>query len=151
MIDYAGNTYSTTILTDPYFEKRLKAFDKNLRLVFDQNKKRWTVLEKLQDNSGWRVLLRCENEFGEALPVGDWVIHELGKMRLNWESAISNPNEWFSKLISESDAQKKQISDKASINHKAMLMEDIVSWRKAAREIQNLPSSDVTAGYRKLR
>lgn len=145
-----GRDYSL-ILTDPTFESRLKSFDPNLKLMFDQRIKKWRILELAPDNSGWNIILTCENpETKEAVGLGDWVFMTLRAYQESYELRRKNPNNFFNGLISEAAAQAAQIEAKGSEEHKYKLLDERNEWRRAARELRNLPKSDVTAGYPKF-
>lgn len=145
-----GETYST-MLVDPYFERRLKSFDSNLKLMFDQIKKRWTILEFAPDGSGWNIIYTAEDDFGNAMPLSDYIFDDLKDMRLKYDLRYKNPNAYFDSLIAESERQKQEIEMKSSIEHRAKLLDDINDWRRANRELNNRPKSDVTAGYNKIK
>ena len=152
-IDTHGQRISekyNVLLTQPFFEQRLKAFDPNLRLVFDQTKKRWTILEKERGGPGFKILIVAQEDNGDPKPLGEWVFNKLFVWRKKWEEkADMGVDAWFKKLVYEADIEKNLIEEKASEEHQAMLRDDINQWRKVSRELQNLPTSDVTAGYAK--
>lgn len=152
-IDTYGQEIDSTyrIITDPFFEKRLQAFDPNLKLMFDQNKKRWVILEKAGDKSGWNCIIKCEFKDGTERPLGNWVfeklrryrdIHEL-KMRMGVDG-------WLNKLRAEAFYQKDKLNEEASVDHQLALRDDITQWRKASKELHKLPVADATAGYPKV-
>lgn len=144
-----GQVYST-ILTDPTFERRLKAFDPNLKLLFDQKKKKWTILENAPDGSGWNKILVSEDDrTKEPKAVGEWIFERLWEFRNMYEHRHKNPNQYFNDLMYRADQQATEIQRQGSINHKNKLLDDRNEWRRAARELKNLPKSDVTAGYPK--
>ena len=145
-----GKDYSM-ILTDPTFERRLKAFDPNLKLLFDQNKKKWTILEYERDNTGkWRILLRSEDDVTKKpIPVGDWIFERLLEFRNMYEHNAINSDQHFRDLTYKADMQMVELETKSSINHMHQLLDDRNEWRRAARELKNFPKSDVTAGYPK--
>jgi len=139
-----------TIMTDPTFERRLKAFDPRLKLMFDQASKRWVILEWAYDNSGWNIILKCEDSEGKPKPLGDWVFNKLYAYRQNWitmaEGGVDN---WLNSLSSQADEYKRKKDEEASSKHIDMILDEINEWRRAARELDGLPKSDVTAGYPK--
>lgn len=143
-----GETYSL-ILTDPTFETRLKQFDPALKLMFDQIKKRWVVLEWAPDNSGWNIILKAE-ENGQPRALGEWVFKELHEMRRKYDEKHGNPDQFWRDLIWKADWQKDMIDTKVSIDHQHLLSEERNEWRRAWRELNNLPTSDVTAGYPRI-
>lgn len=136
-------------ILDHAFEQRLKAFDPELRLMFDQGKKRWVILQP--KGSFWDVLIVAEDKDGNELPLGEWVFNKLFVYRHNAEVKHSmSPDRYLDHLIYQArqnfDAELKNISD----DNQALLREDRNVWRRGARELDNLPTSDVTAGYRKI-
>ncbi|OQA61432.1 MAG: hypothetical protein BWY41_00112 [Candidatus Atribacteria bacterium ADurb.Bin276] len=145
-----GETYSL-ILQDPFFENKLRNFDPNLRLTFDQIQKKWVVLEAAPDGSGWNVILACEDEDGNPKAPGEWVLNRLYVYRQRYEAKREmGIDEWFKRLKSDLDAYVEKKEQQISDDHQAMLREDVVQWRKAAKELEGLPVSDATAGYRKV-
>lgn len=144
-----GDRYSL-ILTDPNFERRLRAFDPNLKLMFDQVKKRWTVLEWAPDNSGWNIILVAEDNDERAKALGDWIFNRLYVYRHRYEARRQDPNSFFRGLMDETDRQQTEIDRKSSDDHKHILKDDISQWRKASKELRNRPVSDAVAGYRKI-
>lgn len=153
-LDTFGNRVQeryNVILTEPYFESRLRAFDRNLKLCFDQVRKRWTVLEKAYDRPGYNVLIVAEDEQGNPKPLGEWVFNKLWVCRKRWEEKSQmGADAWFRKLILQADCEVKEIEQKGSEDSQAMLREDITQWRKCSKELQNLPVADAKAGYRKI-
>lgn len=153
-LDTFGNNVRerySLLLTEPYFEQRLKAFDPNLRLTFDQIKKRWTILEKAYDRPGFNVLIVAEDAEGNPKPLGDWVFNKLFVWRKKWEEkARMGADRYWENLVAQSVQQQTEIEDKISEDHQAMLREDITQWKKCSKELQGLPVSDATAGYRKI-
>lgn len=141
-----GRDYSL-ILTDSCFENRLKAFDQNLKLMFDQRIKKWRILELAPDNSGWNIILTAEDAEGNPKPLGEWIFNRLYVYRHNYEIKKRNPENFFQSLLSQAETQKAEIEEKSSTEHRYKLLDDRNEWRKAARELRNLPKSDVTAGY----
>lgn len=142
-----GERYST-ILTDPTFERRLKLFDPSLKLMFDQVKKRWRILEWAPDNSGWNILMTAE-ENGEPRPLGEWVFNTLYVWRHNYNLKRDNPEQYWNDLMHTQKEQVSQLEAKHSDDGKHRILEERNEWRKAARELKNFPKSDVTAGYPK--
>lgn len=143
-------TYSL-ILTDPTLENRIKNFDPNLKLMFDQVKKRWVINEWAQDNSGWNCILIAQDKEGNPEPLGEWVFQALRVKRDAWEKKMAmGANAYFKHLIDKADSQKRKMAESASLENQDMIRDDIISWRKAAKEIGKGVASDVTAGYRKI-
>lgn len=139
------------ILTEPYFERRLKAFDPNLRLTFDQIKKRWTILEKAYDRAGFNVLIVAEDEQGNPKPLGDWVFNKLFVWRKRWEAkAAMGAEKYWENLVAQAVQQEFEIEARSSDDHQALLREDVTQWKKCSKELQGIPVSDATAGYRKI-
>lgn len=145
--DIFGHEY-TRIIKDPTFEARLKNFDPNLRLLFDQTDKRFKILEKRPDNSGWNIIVSLLP--GEELDQN--ILNLLWTRRKEYQdkNISEKPLAWHKSFISEANNIRSKIDSKSSENHKHRLMDDRISWRKAAREIRNFPASDVTAGYPKI-
>jgi len=145
-----GKTYSL-ILQDPFFERKLKSFDPNLRLSFDQVRRKWVVLEAAPDRSGWNIIITCEDDSGNPKAPGEWVLNRLFVYRQRYEAKKQvGVDEWFKRLKAQADANVLNEEEKISDDHRARLREDVVQWRKAAKELDNLPASDATAGYRKV-
>lgn len=146
----SGNVQGSTLLVNHDFEDRLKAFDPFLSLHFCQIRKRWCVVEAARDGCGdAKLLIVAQNDVTkEAIPLGEWVFEALRAMNQNWQEAANvGAGIWYDRMVdSNQKAQEKlerQISDESC--HR--LMETRTLWRKAARELRNEPTSDVTAGY----
>lgn len=145
-----GETYSL-ILADPFFERKLQSFDPSLKLTFDQIRRKWVVLEAAPDGSGWNIVVTCEDENGNPKAPGEWVLNRLFVYRQRYEAKRQmGVDAWFAKLKLEADAHIAKEEEKISDENRARLREDVVQWRKAAKELDNLPPSDATAGYRKV-
>ena len=149
---YGQNIESTyLVLGDPTFERRLKQFDPRLKLMFDQNLKRWVVLEEAYDGSGWNCIIKCQNPDKSPRPVGDWVFEKLHKYRQVYEFKVRQGiDNWLHGLRRELEYQQQIESEKASREHQDMLRDDLTQWRKASKELQGMPANDATAGYRKV-
>lgn len=97
------------------------------------------------------MIIKAEDRLGNPRPLGEWVFGLLWAYRKAYEEkkrmGIDN---WFKKLKAESDSQKKEERDKISDENQALLRDDVIAWRKGAKELANLPASDVVAGYRKI-
>lgn len=144
-----GEAYQ--VISDVSFERRLKSFDPRLKLMFDQQTKRWVILERAYDNSGWNCILKAQNKDGSERPLGEWVFNTLFVKRQNWETAAKRgAAQWVDQLKDELDRKNEKSRRSLSDDNQALLREDVMQWRKAARELHNLPTSDVTAGYRKV-
>ncbi len=138
------------ILTDPYFENRLKMFDPSLRLIFDQTKRRWTILEKAHDNSGWNCILVAEDSRGEPKPLGEWVFNRLFVYRNNYEAKRDGRvDNWLKRFQYEEELQKQKIQQALADDSEAGIREDISQWRKELSGFLGKPRSDAIAGYRK--
>ncbi len=136
------------IIADPYFEARLKSFDPNLELVFDQSKRRWTILEKALDNSGYNIILRLEDDQGEPKPFGEWVFNKLFVFRARQEEkARVGVVRWLNDFDYQAERQKAEILRKSSQETIDKGKDDWTLWKKACAEFTNSPVSDVTAGY----
>lgn len=144
-----GEKYSL-ILQDPHFERRLKAFDPNLKLVFNQVNKRWVILEWAMDNSGWNVLLTAEDDQKNPLPLGEWIFNKLYVWRHNYLEKRKNPDQWWKNLEIEAEQQQLMMDAASSRSNQAILIDEVNEYRRAARELRNEPTSDVTAGYQKI-
>jgi len=152
--DILGNKFGerySLILTDPTFERRLKMYDPNLKLMFDQFTKRWVILVWREDNSGWQILMRCEDDFGEPMPLGDHVFEHLNWMRRRWEEARKDGNKFYDGLNEQADAYKAKIDKKIAEENQYRIRTDFVQWDKGFRELRNEPKSDATAGYPKVK
>ncbi len=154
MLDNLGQRLDrySVVLTDPTFEARLKRFDPNLKLMFDQVKKRWIVLEKAYDGSGFNVLLVCEDKATkEPVPLGEWVFMTLYAWRKEYERKRGmGIDKWLNDLKNEAISQKEEIAEKASQDNVDLIKDEIIQWKKASKELQGLPVADATAGYRKI-
>lgn len=139
-----------TIISDPTFERRLKQFDPRLKLMFDQQAKRWVILEWAYDNSGWNIILKAEDREGKPMPLGDWVFNKLFVFRQQWlAKAEKGVDRWLEDMKEECEDIKAEQARKASENQQNKILDDINDWRRGARELDNRPKSDVTAGYPK--
>lgn len=139
------------VLDDPTFESRLKMFDSNLSLVFDQFRQRWMILEKAYDGSGYNVIIVAEDENGNPKRLGEWVFNRLWVYRKRYEAKRDiGVDRWFDQLLYEAEAQRMEMDKKATEEGQYRLIDDITRWKKAARELDNFPASDVTAGYPKV-
>lgn len=136
-------------LNDLDFERKLKAFDRNLKLLFNKKKQRWAIVEKRQDGSGWNILFCLEDRGGEPKGLGDWVINKLIVMRANYEAKRRNADQ-FEKLLenAESDFKSGELK-KTHQENRLRIVDDINVFRKAYKNLMNEPISDVTAGYPK--
>lgn len=133
------------------FERRLKQFDPRLKLMFDQQSKRWVILEQSYDNSGWNCILKAEDKNGNEKPLGEWVFNVLYVKRHNWEEKQRmGASRWLEELKYKANKFKEKERSSISDDHQAMLRDDVMQWRKASKELQGLPVSDATAGYRKV-
>lgn len=151
--DILGNKFGerySLIMTDPTFERRLKAYDPNLKLMFDQFTKRWAILVWREDNTGWQVLMKCEDDFGNPMPLGDEVFVQLNWMRKQYDEKYKNCNSFYEKLLTQADEYKEKQERKMSEENQYRIRTDWVQWRKGFDRLKNLPSSDATAGYRKI-
>jgi hypothetical protein len=141
-----------TIMSDPTFERRLKDFDSRLKLMYDQQSKRWVILEWAYDDSGWNIILKCEDRDGNPKPLGDWVFNKLFVFRQAWiEKMEKGPEKWLSDMEAQAEEIKKEQEQKLSVKNQEMILDDITEWKKAAREFDGGCPSDVTAGYQHTR
>lgn len=141
-----GNEYSL-IITDFTFEKRLKAYDPNLRLMFDQRLKKWVILEWARDNSGWRILMKCEDDFGTPAAPGEWIFSHLNYMKEKYEKRTKDPNSFIQNMMNQAEDYKEKKQKELSAEAQYQIRHDIILWRKAFAKHQKLPSSDATAGF----
>lgn len=140
-----------TMICDPSFERRLKDFDPRLKLMFDQATQRWVILEWAYDNSGWNIILKAEDKEGYPKPLGEWVFNKLFAYRQAYELKRSlGPDKWLTKLAQEAEDQRNEEEDKNAKEREYKILDDINEWRRGAREFDNRPASDVTAGYQKI-
>lgn len=139
------------VITDPFFERRLKAFDPALKLSFDQMSKRWVILEKAPDGSGFNCIIKAEYPDKTERPLGEWVFEKLHKYRQIYELKVKmGASQWLDDLKRQALENRQKEEEKISLEHQALIRDDLISWRKASRELQNMPTSDITAGYRKV-
>ncbi len=152
MKDILGNEYVRcgVILTDPTFERRLKAFDQRLELVFDQFKKKWVILEWSPPSQAYNRLIVCEDDEGNPKPLGQWIFQKLYVWRHNYEVTSRNIDQRWLELENERDEQIKVIDKNVSNNLQAIIGDGRNLFRKINRYIRNEPISDVTAGYPKV-
>lgn len=139
--------YSTTLLVDPAFERKLQAFDPDLKLIFDQTKKRWVILQWTGDPYNWAHIMTLEDEHGNPLPFSDMILNKLYVWRHRAEVRNQDPMKWFRGLTAEAERQKDEIDSRVSQDNQYRLKNDILQWRKAARELQGMPGNDITAGF----
>ena len=140
----------STILMNPFFEKRLKNFDPRLKLMFDQSKKRWVVLEWALDDSGWNIVLIAQHDDGTPKALGEWVFNRLWVYRQRHEQKQNmGLDNWMKSMREEAEGQRNTIEEAASDDHQAMLRDDVTQWRKVSKELDGLPPSDAVAGYPK--
>jgi hypothetical protein len=153
MRDILGNEYNenqTIILKDPWFEVWLKRFDPNLRLVFDQGRRKWIILEWSPPAGAYNILLVCEDKDGNPKGLGDWVKNKLIVWRNNYEvKKRQGVDQWMNALNKEALRQKEEIDQRCSKEMQYIINDERLGFRKAYREMRNEPISDVTAGYRK--
>jgi hypothetical protein len=145
--DFFGHEY-TRIIKDPAFETRLKNFDPNLRLMFDQTDKNFKILERRTDNSGWNIIVSLQP--GEELDDNIMNLLWVRRQQFLQKKIDKNPKIWFDNFLQESENVRQKLDDKSSQDHRYRLAEDRNEWRKAWRELNNMPAADVTAGYRKI-
>ncbi len=148
--DILGNKFGehySLVLTDHCFENALKAFDPNLKLMFDQVTKRWTVLVWREDNSGWQILMRCEDDFGNPMPLGEHIFEHLKWMRDQYEVKANNPDGFFDNLMNQADDYKRQKEKELSEEAQYRIRHDINSWRRALAEATKGNGADATAGF----
>jgi len=138
------------ILADSSFDRRLKLFDPNLYLVFDQKRQRWCVLEKALDGSGSNLLIVCEDDKGEPKPLGEWVFNTLFVWRARGEERNRNVEQFYLDERAEEDRQAKEMNKKADEIGEYFWKHEIRACQKIANLLSNLPQNDVTAGFRKI-
>ena len=148
----ANKVYSFgKILTDHNFETRLKLFDSNLRLVFDNTKQRWTILEWALDNSGWNTVLIAQDKNGNEKPLGEWVFNQL----FAWRESAAARNKigfdaWCKNLELQAQEQAAEIERAMSLENQYRIRHTINNFRRGFKQMNNEPTSDVTAGYPKI-
>lgn len=137
------------VLTDIDFERRLRIFDPNLRLIFNKSKERWVILEKRLDGM-YNTVFALEDRDGNSMPPGEWVLNKLLVFKHNADMIRGDPNgfwkDWDYYKEHRDAVSERSIRDD-SIHR---IVDDILTWRKAIRKAQGLPVGDVTAGYRKV-
>lgn len=141
-----------TILMDPTFENRLKNFDPNLILVFDQIRKRWVVMEKALDGSGHNILIVAEDDHGNPKPLGEWVFNALFVYRARHEEKHRmGADQWIAQLKHQAEYENAKSAVKASQTAKEMIVDDINVWRRGIAELNNEPTSDIGVHYMPLK
>lgn len=148
--DILGNKFGerySTFLVDPAFEARLRLYDPQLKLMFDQVTKRWVILVWAEDNSGWQILMKCEDDFGNPMPLGDHVFTHLNWMRRQYEEKRKSPTVFLDSLIEKAEAYKEKRSKELSEEAQYRVRHDISQWRKAFNNHSKLSPSDAIAGY----
>ncbi len=135
------------ILTDPTFEDRLKRFDPNLKLMFNQATKRWTILENAPDGSGWNIIITAQDDVTkEPKPLGEWIFNRLFVYRERYEARSRDPDKFFLDLLAEEDRQRAEIEAKHLEMHRDILKDEHLQFRKAFREMNNSPTERVYYG-----
>lgn len=133
------------MIVDPGFLRKLKAFDPLLDCVFYKHLERWVI--RGFDQYGRCVqpyLLILEDEkTKEAKPFGDWVLNVLHVWRQRAMERDHNIDAYVRKQEAEEQRQREYIEKCVSDDHQAQLKDDILQWRRAAQEINNLPTSDI--------
>lgn len=154
-VDYSNKDNLSTLnyrfLLDSTFEKRLKAFDPTLELLFNQANKRWQVMRRHEDNNmKWSIILVLEDQDGTPLHVGDWVFKALRIKRKKAEEALTKGVDW---LINDKKAQikkqKEEIQQKTSRDNIDRTKDNFNQFLRMIADLENRPVSDVTAGYPK--
>lgn len=151
--DILGNKFGeryNTYLVDPAFERKLKAYDPKLKLMFDQFSKRWAILVWREDNSGWQILMKCEDDFGNPMPLGDAVFEHLNWMRQRYNEKHRNADGFYESLLSQADDYKEKLQKKIAQENQYKIRTDFTQWRKGFDELNNLPKADAIAGYPKI-
>lgn len=151
--DRLGNEFGKEyclILRDPVFEGKLKSFDPNLKLCFNKEAKRWGILEWALDHSGWNLIYVFEDDFGNPMPVGDWVFEHLKDMQETNSKLRSNPDLFFKQTYDQYELVRNQKEKEIETLTRDQLIDQSLRIKKGLREINNQPVSDVTAGYRKI-
>lgn len=139
------------ILLDTSFERRLKSFDPNLKLVFDNTRQRWTILEWALDNSGWNIIMRGEDDDGNEKPLGEWMLNKLYVWRHNNTTQRDvGIEQWVKDSDYEMEKQKTAILAGHSREFRGRIVDDINDFRRGYKSMMNEPTSDVTAGYAKI-
>lgn len=140
------------VLMDPTFEKRLKGFDPNLILLFDQTKQRWVVLEKALDSGCHNIIIVAEDESGNPKPLGDWVFNQLFVYRAKFEEKHRmGADQWIAHLKYQADYENAKSLAKASQTAREMIVDDINVWRRGIAELNNEPTSDIGVHYMPLK
>lgn len=138
------------ILLDHSFERRLKLFDPSLKLVYDNSRQRWTVLEWALDNSGWNVLITAEDDEGNEKPLGEWVFNKLWVWRKRAEERNKKGVDyWLRELRDARNELETKTFEEHSKEAQYKICNNINRFRKAIKKMNNEPASDVTAGYPK--
>lgn len=131
-------------------EKVLKAFDENLELFFDKFDMRFVILEWSYTGDGFNRIMTLEDDNKNPKEFGDWVMNQLFVWRTRWLASEHKRRvgaNFLESLIYEADLQKAKIENSIKDDNINMLKDDINDIRRAMKEEQNLPTSDVTAGY----
>ncbi len=139
------------ILADNSFEQRLKCFDPNLKLVFDNTRQRWTILEWALDNSGWNIVMRAQDDEGNPKPLGEWMLNQLYVWRHN-NSRQRDVGiiQWEKESDYEMEKQKAAILAGHSREFRGRIVDNINQFRRGHKEMINESTADVTAGYPKV-
>lgn len=126
------------------FETSLRCFDPNLIIRFHRHRKQWMILEKALIGSGWNIVLDLDTTPGE------WVLLKLRAMRDTNELCRRNAKIFENTAKNELQSKQDKLNLASSANHKALFMDRKNDFRRAVRALKNLPTSDVSAGYRKI-
>lgn len=143
----AGKHYDFTQV-HPDFKRRLTLYDPCLVIAFDKTCSKHCVIERLP-NGTFNKIFYLQNTRGEPVPPGEWVFHRLDKCRRLADEINRNPDAYLQNLMNRNEYVDRELEEKSSEENKYRLKDDINQWRRAARELDNRPTSDVTAGYPK--
>lgn len=140
------------ILADPTFDKRLKAFDERLSLLFDQTTQRWVIVEEAGDRSGFNIIIIAEDSEGNPKSLGDWIFNQLFVFRAKAEEKKGlGADRWLAALRYQADYETAKNFKKTSQTAREMILDDINVWRRGIAELNNEPTSDIGVSYRKVK
>lgn len=139
---------SQYLIMNPMWEHQLQEFDANLKILLDKQNQRWLIAEFLPENKYPNVVMYLEDENGKPKEFGPWVINKLFVKASRW-AAVTNKNKYLDELAAKAQEYTDTEQEKLSEESQYQITHDINKWKRAANAMENLPTSDVTAGYPK--
>lgn len=138
------------IMPDSTWDMRLKAFDPNLRLVFDQLTKRWKIIENALDGDGVNIVLTLEDCEGNAQPFGEWIFGALRDFRNKAYEAKRNLDQFLLGEENEAQRQRSEMERKCDEIGDYFAKHEKREYGKIMNLLRGDPVSDISAGFRKI-